>query len=287
MSTWIVVEDEPDIYEVLLAMFEVWGIDGVAFVDGGEAVAWIDDVDEGRMPDNDLPELAIVDVRLPEIPGQQVSARLRRSPVFKNMAIVLVTAYILHPQEEEDILAESGADLIMYKPLPGPAEFRAMLEEVLERRAALADAESEAEDQPTEAQSAPVDDTASGGEPEVNEPVEMDASDETPVDIDESLDDRATKLVEAGEEPIATEKVALDRENGWLDVDLAVRLASLLEQETEEATPAQPEFPEIADTPEPSDSIEITGDSDVSDSDAGLTSNGTARARVDSDTEEQ
>ena len=41
MSTWMVVEDEPDIYDVLLAMFEIWGIEGVAFVDGGEAVGWI------------------------------------------------------------------------------------------------------------------------------------------------------------------------------------------------------------------------------------------------------
>ena len=32
----MVVEDEPDIYELLLAMFEMWGIEGVAFVDGEE-----------------------------------------------------------------------------------------------------------------------------------------------------------------------------------------------------------------------------------------------------------
>ena len=44
MSTWMVVEDEPDIYEVLLAMFGIWGIEGVAFVDGEEAVSWIEDV---------------------------------------------------------------------------------------------------------------------------------------------------------------------------------------------------------------------------------------------------
>ena len=57
-----VVEDEPDIYEVLLAMFEMWGIDGVAFVDGDEAVAWIDDVDSGRYR-GELPELALLDIR--------------------------------------------------------------------------------------------------------------------------------------------------------------------------------------------------------------------------------
>ena len=61
----MVVEDEPDIYDVLLAMFEIWGIEGVAFVDGAEAVAWIENVDQGRVR-GELPELAILDIRLPE-----------------------------------------------------------------------------------------------------------------------------------------------------------------------------------------------------------------------------
>ena len=65
LPTWMVVEDEPDIYDVLLAMFELWGIEGVAFVDGGEAISWVDAVDEGRVH-GDLPELAILDIRLPD-----------------------------------------------------------------------------------------------------------------------------------------------------------------------------------------------------------------------------
>ena len=64
MSTWMVVEDEPDIYELLLAMFEMWGIEGVAFVDGEEAVAWIEETDKDESP-GELPELALLDIRLP------------------------------------------------------------------------------------------------------------------------------------------------------------------------------------------------------------------------------
>ncbi|MBZ0308233.1 MAG: response regulator, partial [Anaerolineae bacterium] len=96
MPTWMVVEDEPDIYEVLLAMFEIWGIEGVAFVDGGQAVAWIDDVDEGRVR-GELPELALIDIRLPEVSGPDVGKRVRESPILKDMAIVLITAYRLSP----------------------------------------------------------------------------------------------------------------------------------------------------------------------------------------------
>ncbi|MBZ0301183.1 MAG: response regulator, partial [Anaerolineae bacterium] len=89
MSTWMVVEDEPDIYEVLLAMFEMWGIDGVAFVDGEEAIAWIDDVDGGRFR-GELPELALLDIRLPgAVSGAAVGERLRKSTVLGDIAIVL------------------------------------------------------------------------------------------------------------------------------------------------------------------------------------------------------
>jgi len=132
MPTWMVVEDEPDIYDVLLAMFEIWGIEGVAFVDGGQAVSWIDDVDQGRVR-GELPELALVDIRLPEVTGPHVGKRLRESPLLKNMAIVLITAYRLTPQEEEEAMQISQADHLMYKPLPGMTELRAVLDEVIEK----------------------------------------------------------------------------------------------------------------------------------------------------------
>ncbi len=138
MSTWMVVEDEPDIYEVLLAMFEVWGIEGVAFVDGAEAVAWINDVDAGRVQ-AELPELAILDIRLPEVSGPEVGARLRQSPILGNIAIALITAYSLQPHEEEEVMAQAGADLLLYKPLPEPDEFRRLLENALSRRVAAQD----------------------------------------------------------------------------------------------------------------------------------------------------
>ena len=135
MSTWMVVEDEPDIYEVLLAMFEMWGIEGVAFVDGEEAVAWIEDVDNGRFQ-GELPELALLDIRLPgEINGVGVGERLRKSTVLGEVAIVLTTAYKLSSEEQEEAMSKSQADLWLPKPLPKFNELQAILEKViLERR---------------------------------------------------------------------------------------------------------------------------------------------------------
>ncbi len=134
MSTWMVVEDEPDIYEVLLAMFEMWGIEGVAFVDGEEAVSWIEDVDRGRFK-GELPELALLDIRLPgEIKGQMVGERLRKSPILGQIAIVMSTAFKLSADEERLMMTQAGADKLVYKPLPKFNELQRMLEEVITQR---------------------------------------------------------------------------------------------------------------------------------------------------------
>lgn len=133
MPTWMVVEDEPDIYDVLLAMFEIWGIEGVAFVDGAEAVSWIEEVDRGTTP-GELPELAILDIRLPEVSGPEVGERLRKSTRLGEIAIVMITAYRLSPAEEEQVIQKAQADTLMYKPLPAMPELRAKLAAIIGKR---------------------------------------------------------------------------------------------------------------------------------------------------------
>lgn len=138
MSTWMVVEDEPDIYEVLLAMFEMWGIEGVAFVDGEEAVAWIEDVDNGRFK-GELPELALLDIRLPgEIDGIKVGERLRKSPILGQIAVVLTTAWKLQPEEQISAMTRTEADKWLPKPLPKFNELQAILEDVIAKRRSAA-----------------------------------------------------------------------------------------------------------------------------------------------------
>lgn len=135
MSTWMVVEDEPDLYDTLLALFGIWSIDGVAFTNGTDAVKWIDDVDAGNAETN-IPELAILDIRLPGVEGPDIGARLRQSPVLKNIAIVLVTAYYLSPADEKKAIEKAQADDLLYKPLPVPEEFRAVLQKAIAKRQA-------------------------------------------------------------------------------------------------------------------------------------------------------
>lgn len=135
----MVVEDEPDIYEVLLAMFGIWGIEGVAFVDGEEAINWIEDVDQKRFQ-GELPELALLDIRLPgDVQGPMVGERLRQSKVLGNVAIVLITAYKLTPAEEEAVKKTAGADKLLYKPLPKISELQHLLEDLIAMRRNMAD----------------------------------------------------------------------------------------------------------------------------------------------------
>jgi CheY-like chemotaxis protein len=133
----MVIDDEPDIYDVLVAMFRLWGIEGIAFVDGSEAVQWVESVDNGTYT-GELPEMAIIDIRLPGVDGHYVAARIRRSPRLGNMAIALITTYRISPAIEKQIMAIAQADAFIEKPLPSMAELRAQLDSIIAKRKAMA-----------------------------------------------------------------------------------------------------------------------------------------------------
>lgn len=131
MTTWMLLEDEPDLYEMILAMYDIMNVGGVAFGTGEDAVTWIDRVDAGRV-DGEMPELALLDVRMPDaITGPQVAARLRRSPRLRSIVIVMMTAYRLNGGDESQMMAEAQADFLLYKPLPAIDELHFILNGLL------------------------------------------------------------------------------------------------------------------------------------------------------------
>jgi CheY-like chemotaxis protein len=118
MTTWMVVEDEPGLYDMVLTMYSLMGVHGVAFTTGEDAIDWIDAVDKGQFGD-EIPELAMLDIRLPgDIDGISIGVRMRQSPVLKNTRIVVMTAYKLTPSDEALIKEKIGTDTILFKPLP-------------------------------------------------------------------------------------------------------------------------------------------------------------------------
>lgn len=118
MATWLVIEDEQDLYDMILTMYELLGLKGLAFSVGADAIDWVEDVDDGLI--TEVPELALIDIRLPDehIDGVQIASRFRDSDTLKHTAICLMTAFKFTPAEEKQIMEESQADLLLYKPLP-------------------------------------------------------------------------------------------------------------------------------------------------------------------------
>lgn len=134
VTVWMLVEDEPDIYEIILLMYDLIGVSGVAFTNGEDAIGWVDNY-ENLNPTSEPLQLALLDIRLPgDISGVDVGARLRGSPALNDLVLVLMTAYHLTPDEEEAVLAASGADMLVYKPLPRLNIFADALNEAVERR---------------------------------------------------------------------------------------------------------------------------------------------------------
>jgi CheY-like chemotaxis protein len=131
MTTWMLVEDEPDLHEMLTHMIAGIGHQVRGFTEGEQAVAWLRSVDH---PDSnqELPELALIDVRLPgSVNGPDVAAQLRKSRTLNHIAIVLMTAYRLSAEEETALMQYAMPDMMLYKPLPAFPVFRQKLEDLL------------------------------------------------------------------------------------------------------------------------------------------------------------
>lgn len=108
-ATILVVDDEPGIIEIVRANLEHEGYAVIAAQTGTEA---LEHVAESQ------PDLAILDVMLPDIDGWEVLRRLEASPEAAGMPVIMLTARAA----DRDILygLESGAVEYITKPFyPG------------------------------------------------------------------------------------------------------------------------------------------------------------------------
>ena len=116
-----IVEDEPDIAELLTYNLEREGFEVAACTDGEEAVRRI----PGAQPD-----LVLLDLLLPGLDGLEVCQRLKVEPTTRKIPIIMVTA----KGEESDIVLGlgMGADDYISKPF-SPKELIARVRAVLRR----------------------------------------------------------------------------------------------------------------------------------------------------------
>jgi phosphate regulon transcriptional regulator PhoB len=117
----LIVEDEPDIRDLLVFHLEREGFQVTKCTSGVEAV---------RAARAAPPDLVLLDIMLPEMDGLEVCRRLRRDPVTQGLPIVMLTA---RGDELDRVLGlELGADDYVVKPF-SPRELMARIRAVLRR----------------------------------------------------------------------------------------------------------------------------------------------------------
>lgn len=116
-----VVEDEPDIREVMLYNLRREGYDAVGFDSGSAGL----DAIRSKQPD-----LVILDLMLPGMDGLTVCQQVRAEPAIRSTPIIIVSA----KEEESDVVIGLGLGADDYVPKPfSPRELLARVKAVLRR----------------------------------------------------------------------------------------------------------------------------------------------------------
>ncbi len=117
MIPWLLVEDEIDIRNIVKVMFQVWGHSIIEFSNGNDAFKFLDEVQAGTFS-GDLPAFALMDIRMPGPNGNETARKIRQTEPIKNIPIILMTAFQLTENEQQDYKTNFGVDKIIFKPLP-------------------------------------------------------------------------------------------------------------------------------------------------------------------------
>jgi CheY-like chemotaxis protein len=135
LAAWLVVEDEEDIRNIVKVMFQVWGHTPLEFKDGHEIWRWLDQFEAGDYS-GALPDMVLMDIRMPGHKGNEIARRMRTIPKLNSVPVVLMTAFSLSEDERQGMLTDCGVDRIINKPLPDFFELKKILDEVCEKRRA-------------------------------------------------------------------------------------------------------------------------------------------------------
>ncbi len=121
IKTVVVVDDEPDILELVSLNLKKSGFKTKEFLDGNSFFEYIQ---------TEIPDLIILDLMLPDADGMEICKMLRHNNKFSHLPIIILTA---KGDEMDKILGlEIGADDYITKPF-SPRELTARVKAVLRR----------------------------------------------------------------------------------------------------------------------------------------------------------
>jgi len=130
----LLVDDEPGLREAVQAYLE----------DSGFMVDVAANAQEGwRLLEELSPSLVITDIMMPQVDGYQFLAQMRQDPRFRDLPVVFLTARGMTSDRIQGY--QAGVDAYLPKPFD-PDELVAIVENLLERRAASAAQEGDKPD---------------------------------------------------------------------------------------------------------------------------------------------
>jgi excisionase family DNA binding protein len=103
----VVVDDEPQVVDFVQRAL---GPDGAGY----EVSAARDGYTAGRLVHSLLPDLVLLDIRMPGIDGYKVCENIKSDPATKNTDVLIITAYA--PEENVDQLLKMGVVGVLEKP---------------------------------------------------------------------------------------------------------------------------------------------------------------------------
>ena len=117
----LLVDDTPDLVQVVSRRLESWGFEVLTAATGEEGL---------RMAQQTRPDLVLLDIMMPKMKGREVCARLKADPETKSIPVIFLTALGLadHVKAGMDL----GADDYIVKPFE-PAELKERISIVLSR----------------------------------------------------------------------------------------------------------------------------------------------------------
>ena len=119
MAKILVIDDDMNLLKMLELMLQRAGHQAILAADGAEGI---------EMAAKDPPDLAIVDVMMPEMSGHEICRQLRARPATVEIPILILTARS-QPADREAAL-QSGATDYMAKPV-SPKDLAAKVDELL------------------------------------------------------------------------------------------------------------------------------------------------------------
>ncbi len=135
--TWLIAEDETDIRNLVALMCQAWGHTPLTFETGQKVWDWLDAVEKDGKDEpgkDELPELILMDIRMPGKKGNELAKRMRTIERFEHTPIVLMTAFSLNAQERQEMIDKDGVDKILNKPLPDFDQLRIILHDIVQQK---------------------------------------------------------------------------------------------------------------------------------------------------------